>query len=179
MTKLRPEKNPNYVHPGSKKLKLTLFWTDFSGDSASTDNSGKLLATTKKMLGEHGLGLDVLPTSRTSAFVLPYKGVYKEFPDDQADKNAGKLRALAHTAYPRGNGRLPVIFVPFQSPQATKGITWGRPRTGKVDGVDWLTFVLINTRQTAPDRVTVLHESGHAANVDHNQGDVVNLRHSI
>lgn len=101
--------------------------------------------------------------------------MYEEFPDDQAEKDAGKLRSLAHTVYPGGNGRLPVIFVPFESPQATKGISWGRPRTGMVDGVDWLTFVLINTRQTAPDRVTVLHESGHAANLDHNQGGVVNF----
>jgi hypothetical protein len=175
MVKLRPEKNPNYVHPGSKKLKLTLFWTDFSNDGASKDVSGQLLARAKKMLKEHGLGLDVLPNSRTSEFILPYDGVYEEFPKDQSEKDAGKLRALAHSAYPHGNGRLPVIFVPFETPQATKGQTWGKPRTGPVDGVSWLTFLLINTRGLAPDRVTILHEAGHAANLDHNRGDVVNF----
>ncbi len=175
MVKLPPKKNPNYVHPGSRKLKLTLFWTDFSGDAASSDISAKLLATAKQMLKSHGLGLDVLPKSRTSAFTLPYQGVYEEFPEYQSEKDAGKLRALAHNAYPHGEGRLPVIFVPFETPQATKGQTWGKPRTGPVDGIGWLTFVLINTRGLAPDRVTLLHESGHAANLDHNTGDVVNF----
>ncbi len=50
MVKLRPEKNPDYVHPGSRKLKLTLFWTEFSDDAASRDVSGQLIAQAKEML---------------------------------------------------------------------------------------------------------------------------------
>jgi hypothetical protein len=87
------------------------------------------------------------------------------------------LRNLAHQAYPKGNGRLPVIFVPFHNVNgpAAKGITWGKPRTGSVDGVPWLTFVLINSEALAPDQVTLLHEMGHGANLNHNRNDTVNF----
>ena len=77
-----------------------------------------------------------------------------------------ELRMLAHKAFDdKGNPqRLPVIFCPFAKQNGAdqcdfNGVT--------IKDTSWLPFVIINSEANSPDKVTLLHEIGHAANLVH------------
>jgi hypothetical protein len=90
---------------------------------------------------------------------LAWKGKMEVSPD-LAKEQALKLRHLCHEAYYSTQGRLPVIFAPFDN------LTGGDPcrTTGwTILWTNWLPFVLINADKVAADNVTLLHEIGHGA----------------
>lgn len=148
----------NYHHPGNVKLRLTLFWTE----SVATDNAPGLVDKADTLLKQHDLALDVMPgKAKDAKFTLKFNRKL-EYDSDVAD-----LRMLAHKTF-QDDGvkkRLPVIFCPFDF--AMKKKDDNDPYGFCLPKGDWLPFVLINTAMTNPDKVTLLHEIGHAANLGH------------
>lgn len=136
-----------YKHPGNVKVKLTLF----SSENALNNPSSQYLSAAQTLLNQHGLDLD----SHVVSTPLPYTDLANSI------DSALELRMLAHKSYQDSSPRLPVIFCRFASQIA-----------GEVNGVtiketDWLPFVLINSDNTSPDGVTLLHEIGHASGLGH------------
>lgn len=165
------------------KLKLTMFWTDYEDDKYSDQSvHERYLRQMRTLLKKYGLGMVTLPSQRSAKFTLPYKGVFKEYPECDAPKEAGKLRNLANQVYPgkeSDRAGVVVIFCPFariklsydEEPSRTGGITFGYNDTYTkwiaTDGVKWPPFVIINTRHETPDHGTLLHEVGHSAGLPH------------
>jgi len=146
-----------YKHPGNVKVRLTLFWTS----NVSADPAPELIDKTEKMLKEHGLSLDVYPAKQKQAsMTLP-------FTDEIVGKDQfQELRMLAHKAYDdKGKPcRLPVIFCKVQ---ASTGADKCELQGMAVKDTGWLPFVIINVNSSAADKVTLLHEIGHSANLVH------------
>lgn len=146
-----------YQHPGNVKVRLSLFWTkNVSGDPAPA-----LVDKADAMLKEHGLSLDV--------YASKYKqtSMTLDFTDELLGQDQlAELRMLAHKTFDdKGKPpRLPVIFCPFAKQSgAEKCDVNGMV----VTNTDWLPFVVINSNSSNPDKVTLLHEIGHAAKLVH------------
>jgi hypothetical protein len=144
-------------------IRLTLFWAK----SVTSDPAGAMVHYTRKKLRKLGFGLDVYPRP-TEMLRLAHTLDYDEqFPDDDATylEPALKLRDLAHHAYPTGQGRLPVIFVPFTVYATSDG---GRSmRQGKWGNASWLPYTILNTKYAVPAGIALLHEIGHCARLEH------------
>jgi hypothetical protein len=146
------EEMHHYRHPGNVKLKLTVF----KSKNIKTNFISSYVAKATSMLAEHGLGLNIYNAPDLD-FGKPISQIVAEKDEDnQHKKDARAIRGLAHQAYNSPEGRLPVIFVPFDVGPA-RGIT--------ISDTEWMPFVLINSESQSADNVTMLHEMGHAAKI--------------
>jgi len=146
-----------YKHPGNVKVRLTLFWTSNVG----IDPAPAMIDKTEKMLKEHGLSLNVYPAKqKQSSMILQYNE--EVYSIDQVKE----LRMLAHKTYDSTGqpGRLPVIFCKIR---AGTGAEKCELQGMAVMNTEWLPFVVINSDSLASDKVTLLHEIGHAAKLVH------------
>lgn len=143
-----------YKHPGNKKVRVTFFWTNLT----KSDPAAKMVKASRKMLQEHGIGLDVYPFDRKKAkhphtLIYPYEVTTRD--------DVKKLRQLAHEAFDDQKTkdkkqRIPIIFCNYRtSGDHTLGETF------KLS--NWLPFCLINVKVPSKDGLTLLHEIGHAA----------------
>jgi hypothetical protein len=133
----------NYKHPGNVVVGLTIFKTT----GMSKDFVARYVEVAKKMLKEHGLGLDVYTHATKLDWTLPLQTIEQVL----------ELRMLGHKAYQDERPRLPIFFAPMHYSTHTTGQTY--PKT------NWLPFVVINSEEESQDGVTLLHEMGHAADV--------------
>lgn len=144
----------DYVVPGSKAVRLTLFWGDNNFGTIYQD----CVATMRSMLAEHGLRLDLVPSggSPTDQFKVevPVKADGLLSPDDYNElRNRCAAKFDDQAVEPRKQ-RLPVIFCQFKHP--AQGLT--------IPTTPWLPFCLVGS---VADSVTMLHKSGHAAGLPH------------
>ncbi len=137
-----------YKHPGEMKVRVTFFWAS----NITNDIMPALSEKAEMMLKEHGLGLDVYPArARTEAHVIRFQEtIYLR-------EHAEQLRMACHQIYQDTRPRLPVICCQGSGALHARGQTF-------MNLGGWLPFVLIYCNEPAPDRVTLLHEIGHAAN---------------
>lgn len=157
--------DPNYKAPGNKKVRLTLFWLS----NYTIDTWEQAIAKTKKLLAEHGLGLDVYPASRSAAHTITIPGdstrlLVRDETTNQDDFNwmrleAGRIFDDQKTGDKRQ--RLPVFFCEFKDP--AHGLTVLR---GKLSG--WLPYCMVSG-VLCGDKSTLVHEIGHAAGLNHLQ----------
>jgi hypothetical protein len=144
-----------YRHPGNTRVRLALFWA--SNYSGGTDLF--VIRRAKEMLEEHGLGLALWPApSRTSqtALSVPDRLVEREDYDGVHDRAADILSAASVT------GHLIVIFCQFRYPAS--GLTVENTSTRCLKHP----FCLVG-QTVSGDNVTLLHEVGHAAGLDHDR----------
>lgn len=148
----------HYHHPGNVKIRLTLFWAT----SVNTDNAPALVDQAEYLLQQHNLSLDVKPgKQKSNEFTLEFNRAL------EYDEDVLVLRKQAHEKF-KDDGikkRLPVIFCPFSFAMQKKDDN--DPYGIAIRGTDWLPFVLINSARLNPDKVTLLHEIGHAAKLEH------------
>ena len=131
-----------------------------------------------------------LPAQRSAQFTIPYKGVFKEYPESDAPKEGGKLRNMANQKYGGKSEDRPgcvAIFCPFarielshtSEPTRTGGMNFGYnddyTQWIATDGVMWPPFAVINSRHVTPDHGTLLHEVCHTAGIDHYEGGQTNI----
>ncbi|MBD2202365.1 hypothetical protein H6G33_12085 [Calothrix sp. FACHB-1219] len=155
------DKLHNYVHPGTVTLRLAIFWTSNVKDE--NDPMPDYFSKAQGLLKQHGLNLQAYPaTTKDPATTLQFNE------EVTLRTQAMELRQKAHAAFPGDNySRLPVIVCPLRQS------TIGEEANGMViidrpdEPSDWLPFVLINSKAKSPDRVTLLHEIGHAAGLVH------------
>ena len=133
----------NYKHPGNVVVGLTIFKTT----GMSKDFSARYVEVAKKMLKEHGLGLEVYTHATKLDWTLPLQTIEQVL----------ELRMLGHKAYQDTRPRLPIFFAPMHYSTHTTGQTFSK--------TDWPPFVVINSEEESQDGVTLLHETGHAADV--------------
>jgi hypothetical protein len=149
----RPGWETDYVVPGNKIVRLTLFW----GTNYTSESYKDALKTAADMLKQHGVGLDIYPGSqRTPAHVID-TGDGLLLPDQYNDVRLKAAAIFDDQADPPYKQRLPVIFCEFKD--AAHGVT----TTG---GGNWLKFCLIGGVINT-DKVTLLHEMGHASGLPH------------
>lgn len=150
---LEKQDSATYKHPGGKKVRLALFWVD----QKSTSFNAGLVTRAEEMLTEHGLGLDVWPSrARTSTSVIPFEDRLVE----RADYDLLMDRASAMISGSMDARFLRIFFCQFR--YTANGLTisdtpqkcYARP------------FCLVDPFTTG-DNVTMLHEIGHAAGLDH------------
>jgi hypothetical protein len=133
----------NYKHPGNVVVGLTIFKTT----GMTKDFAARYIEVAKKMLKEHGLGLDVYTHATKLDWTLPLQTIEQVL----------ELRMLGHKAYQDERPRLPIFFAPMHYSTHTTGQTFSK--------TDWPPFVVINSEEESQDGVTLLHETGHAADV--------------
>ena len=121
--------------------------TIFKTTGMSKDFVARYVEVAKKMLKEHGLGLDVYTHATKLDWTLPLQTIEQVL----------ELRMLGHKAYQDARPRLPIFFAPMHYSTHTTGQTFSK--------TDWPPFVVINSEEESQDGVTLLHETGHAADV--------------
>jgi hypothetical protein len=144
----------DYVVPGAKQVRLTLFWGDNYFDTSYRD----CIATTRSMLDQHGLKLDLVPGGGgpTDQFRIevPVKAdglLHEEDYNEVRNRCAAKFDDQAADPHKQ---RLPIIFCQFK--RAAHGLT--------IPTTPWLPFCLVDA---VADEVTMLHEAGHASGLPH------------
>ncbi len=140
----------NYKHPGSVVVRFTHFKTA----NATSDPFNDYAAKAKTLLQQHNLGMAVVEGGEIN-FQTPLQDL-----DDV--KN---LRMEAHKKFQDTTPRLPVISAVYSS---VKGFDASNLNGQTVKNTDWLPFVILNSSNKSTDNVTLLHETGHAANVPGN-----------
>jgi len=133
-------------------INIAMFMTSDGDDSTLR---GDYLAKARAMIA---------PTMRMKLFqtvsgsdtprTLPYSGSVND------ERDGAKLRAMCHAAVPAGIG-IPVIFCKFFQ-QIDFGYTV-LTSDAQNGGVQWLPYILINTRSKAWRNGVLLHELIHAA----------------
>jgi hypothetical protein len=138
----------NYKHPGSVALRFTHFTTK----NLTNDPFNDYAAKAKTLLGQHNLGLNVVEGGEID-FQTPLQMV-----DDVA-----QLRAAVDKKGLDTTTRLPVVSAVWST---EKGFDASDLNGETFKGMgSWLPFVVLNTANTSADKVTALHEAGHAASV--------------
>jgi hypothetical protein len=148
--------DPNYKAPGALKLRLSLFW----GSNYTVDKSKEIVEYAGKLLGEHGIGLDVYPgKTRTDAHTIKTSDIVMPEEYNDLRLKMGAVFDDQKTADKRQ--RLPVLFCQFK--QWGNGLTVLRKGTGDPDSASpWPAYVLIGMNAD-PDYSNLIHEIGHAA----------------
>jgi hypothetical protein len=150
---LGAQDSDTYVAPGGKKLRLALFWVD---QATATFNAG-LLSRADEMLAQHGLGLDVWPSRvKSNASLIAFEDRLVERTD--YDLLMDRASALIPDAM---SARYLRIFI-CQFRYTANGLTVSD--TAKMCYVR--PFCLVDPFSPG-DNVTLLHEVGHAAGLDH------------
>jgi hypothetical protein len=144
-----------YKHPGNVRIHLGLFWvTNFFGNRDQL-----VLKRADEMLNEHGLALDCWPSrTRTPQATLQFEDrlIEKEDYESLRSQVADILSTAGKSNF------LPILFCQFR--YTANGLTvsdtaercWTKP------------MCLIGATGSGDD-VTLLHEVGHAAGMDHDR----------
>jgi len=148
----------DYKVPGNRTLRLALFWSkDFFGGRDQA-----VIATARKMLGEHSMNLQLWPDNgqqspdRTFDFG---KGVIQ--PDQHWDIFS-KLNDICAAAG-KERSHLITLFCQFQMPAS--GLTIIDTSMGCLVRP----MIFIAPTPAGGDMVTILHEAGHAAGLNHDR----------
>ncbi len=151
------EGSTTYKHPGNLRARLALFWvTNCPGDNNSQSN----IKRTEEMLKEHGFGLDIW-SSRTRADQATI-----QFEDRLIEKTDYDFLVEKYSEILSGAGKdnyLPVIFCQFRYP--AHGLTVSDTSTKCLTKP----FCMVDPLFAGGDNVTLLHEVGHAAGLDHDK----------
>lgn len=140
----------DYVVPGNKEVRMTLFWGDNYFGTIHKD----CVATARSMLAEHGLKLSLLPSNGepTDQFriTVPVKSDGLLHPEDYNELRNRCAAKFDDQAVEPFKQRLPVIFCNFK--YTANGLT--------IESGPWLPYCLVGP---TCDSVTMLHEAGHAS----------------
>lgn len=144
----------DYVVPGGKEARLTLFWGDNYFGAIHKD----CIATMRSMLAEHGMKLSLIPANGepTDQFSVqvPVKADGLLHPEDYNELRNRCAAKFDDQGVEPKKQRLPVIFCNFK--YTANGLT--------VEKGPWLPWCMVGPTS---DSVTMLHESGHASGLDH------------
>lgn len=146
----------DYKLPGNKKVNLALFWaTNFFGTK-----DGSVLEKAETMLGEHNIGLNCWPTTKrkTSGQTFDFGGnlIQREQYSSIYRTLSGACEATNKRQY------LIILFCQFQYPANGLTITDGPM-------LCFRTPMVFVSPTPGADLVTLLHEVGHAAGLDHDR----------
>lgn len=149
------EGSTTYVLPGNLRVRLGLFWV--SNYFGATDQL--VLRRAEEMLNVHGLGLDIWPSrTRTDQTVLQFEDRLVE----REDYGSLHDRATAILSDAGKKKYLPVLFCQFR--YTASGLTvWDSQL------LCWVIPMCLVGPTVAGDNVTLLHEVGHAAGLDHDK----------
>jgi hypothetical protein len=140
----------DYIVPGGLEVRLTLFWGDNYFGAIHKD----CIATMRKMLGEHGMKLSLIPANGEMTDQFSVKVPVKEdgllHPEGYNELRNNCAAKFDDQAVAPRKQRLPVIFCNFKFP--ANGLT--------VDAGPWPAWCMVGPTS---DSVTMLHESGHAS----------------
>ena len=147
--------NKSYIHPGQLSAQIAVFWvTNYFGGLA-----GRQMQQADALLREHGMHLNIWPSEvKTGLTTL-------EFPDrviEEDDYNEMRRRVMDILATNGKSRALPVLFAQYRFP--SNGLTKFASK-----GVFWPTPIVLVSPTGAADNVTLLHEMGHAASLDHDR----------
>jgi hypothetical protein len=163
----------NYVEPGTKQVKLSVFWTK----NAWPNTFVKTAEVCRLVLERHGLRLSLIPgVLRIDQHVLSF--------DEEIDAG-GQIEELTEQVQKSGvslSGRLVVINAPVRTElsgsvgneQSPFGWTW--PASSAPWGKN---FVVLNSKKTSPTALSLLHEIGHAAGLEHMYDDAKSIEASF
>lgn len=147
-------KDPNFKNPGSVKLKVQLFSTNnYFGQTYV-----EVIDRAEKLLAEHGLGIHCFPSKNPAPLIdlegKGPKGVFWEGDYPIIKARIDEVMGLTRTA----QTHLAVVFCTFN--ESGHGVTpWKK--------YDWKKPLTLISSRPNDDRVTLLHEMGHAALLDH------------
>lgn len=143
-----------YKHPGNLKVRLALFWVGGGNDLTSASQ----LNRAEEMLKEHGFGLDCW-SSRTKSdqMTIPFEDRLVERTD--YDSLYGSVSEILSNA--SKTNYLPIIFCQFR--YTANGLTVSDTPTKCLAKP----FILVDPLSAGGDKVTLLHEIGHAAGLNH------------
>ncbi|MBL9027208.1 MAG: hypothetical protein JNL21_33745 [Myxococcales bacterium] len=159
-----PPDDPDYKTP-SRKLIYCCFYT---ADPLSIAMRQYALKA-NKMLNEHGLGL------RTSHMDVTGYKIDLERDYDNSDKHAKEIFELAKGTVALPENCLPIIFCRIGGNRPENGETFPRPTNENPKPSPSSRWILIYTNNLySADYVTLLHEIGHAAGLDHQKWNVWN-----
>ena len=120
------------------KIKITVFWTDHSGDKDSIQNlHEQYLRRMNELVKKYGLSTTVRPATRSTKFMLPFTGTFIENPEYEAEECAGKLRNMANKVYPGKDSERAgtvVIYCPFAPTQLQRSEQRSRDLENEVKG---------------------------------------------
>jgi len=166
----------NFVYPGHVTLCVTIFWTKSVMEGGTwNDQSPAMIQKANDLLRRHGLSLTSLSGDNWPAlldqpppqYILHYDREVEDIDDIKKVRGMIQETSWFRLTPERAFGVI-VIVCPFGSPSD------GNNRSEKYHGqewngtllsaaTNWSDFVLINSRNWSSDRVTLLHEIGHAA----------------
>jgi len=155
--------------PQRIKLRITLFRTDVSKFPDAQDFVAEHIAAARAALDAHNIELSPFPENGVPIPLKFNEGVIDH-------KQVGQIRAECNNTITRPG--FPVIYCPFHDNyREVKGggdLVLGEKYGGPgrpVDGVNWLSFAIINVRKKSKSGMTLLHEMGHGAGLSHFEGD--------
>lgn len=147
-------KDTNYVHPKKVSLRVHLFQApNYFGDSHI-----RVIEKTEKMLREHGLDLHCWMSKVPMLMMEPGgsgpRGLYVEEDYPNIKARVDEIMGFTKTSL----SYVPVVFCNFT--ESGHGVTpWKK--------FGWKTPVCLISARPNDDLVTMLHELGHAAGLDH------------
>ncbi len=143
-----------YKQPGNFAVRLALFWLSNSNDSTSSIQ----LNRSEEMLKEHGFRMDCWSSrTKTDQMTIPFEDRLVERTD--YDNLVSKINDILTNS--GKNNYLPIIFCQFRF--TANGLTvFDTPTKCLVKPI-----ILVDPIFSGGDNVTLLHEIGHAAGLDH------------
>lgn len=146
----------DYRHPGNVRARMAVFWTpDFFGGA-----DVRVMKRAEEMLAEHNLAIDIWPTRsrspQTTLKMLPDRLIEREDYESVRVLLEGILSAAGRTNY------LPVLFGQFRFP--ANGLT-----VSDTTVRHWIMPMCLIAPTVNADGVTLLHEAGHAAGLNHDK----------
>jgi hypothetical protein len=155
------DKDTDYRLP--KRVRLTVACVYLSNYGKDDDQG--VIAKAKAMLDEHNIGLDLWPDNGKKSSINTLEYGAEMVPDNSTDYKA--LRAAVDDKIKQGGCSfvvpLPVIFCQFA--HRGYGVTPAATKATKLTPA-CLVSIAVNA-----DKVTMVHEMGHAAGLDHEVGD--------
>jgi hypothetical protein len=150
------EGSTTYKHPGNLGVRLALFWLT----SCSDNNSQFYLNRAEEMLKEHGLGMECW-SSRTRTDQMNIQFADRLVERDDYDflfaKSSEILSGASKFNY------LPLFFCQFRF--TAHGLTVSdTPTKCYIKPI-----ILVDPLFAGSDKVTLIHEIGHAAGLDHDR----------
>lgn len=161
--------DPNFRNPKRTRLTIACIYLD---NYYKNDDQG-VVAKAKAMLDEHNLELDVWPANGQKSSINTIEFGYDIIPHETDVYK--ELRAAVEAKMKQGGCSfvipMPVVFCQFKHPGL--GVTPGDMRK--------LTEACLVAPDCNPDKVTLLHEMGHGAGLNHEKGvaNQANFMHEL
>jgi hypothetical protein len=155
-------------------LQFTLFWCKDA--DVEKWRSMNIIWASREIAARHGLQLDFHPGEiREPGFVLGYTGEVLSMRENKLGEQAmndaanQRVRGLAHTAFPTGHGRLPIVFgkLADMKPALWNGQTIRSLTVPRTLTSDWPPWCIVDPFRSNDRPHTLLHEAGHAAGAFH------------